>query len=240
MEREDELLAEEYLQYCTINTANDVLRERYLFGAELVGKYQFPQLPVFSASPEGCRTVEFNRAISEKNPRDCVCHFFIDDYSFDPRVWSNMERYIPILQNYKYVISPDYSIFDDSPLCVRIYQAYRVRASAYYLALHGVNVIPCVEFGGEETWDFAFDGLAEGTCVGLTTNGVSADESFADNARRGVAELCRRVHPSKIVVVGHDIGFDLPSETEICFLDNHMDKAREKMTRGKRRGKYST
>lgn len=62
--------------YQEINTINDVIRERYLYGSELDGKYGFPKLPTVNADLTGVKAVPFNLAQRELNPRNSVCHFF--------------------------------------------------------------------------------------------------------------------------------------------------------------------
>lgn len=61
--------------YDKINTANDVIRERYIYGAEIVGKYGFPQLPVCNPNLSGVKAVPFNLANKEREPKKAVCHF---------------------------------------------------------------------------------------------------------------------------------------------------------------------
>ncbi len=60
----------------TLNTRYDVLKERFIYHAELVGKYDFPQLPEVHAHPEGLRAVPFNLAKNEKRPKECILHHF--------------------------------------------------------------------------------------------------------------------------------------------------------------------
>lgn len=63
--------------YQEINTINDVIRERYLYGAELDGKYGFPKLSAVNADLTGVKAVPFNLAQRELNPRNSVCHFLL-------------------------------------------------------------------------------------------------------------------------------------------------------------------
>lgn len=105
--------------YQEINTINDVIRERYLYGSELDGKYGFPKLPTVNADLTGVKAVPFNLAQRELNPRNSVCHFFIDDHRFE-RLWNNPEKYFRILENFRYVCTPDFSFYDGMPLAMKI------------------------------------------------------------------------------------------------------------------------
>ena len=61
-----------------VNTKEDVLRERFIHNATLVGKYDFPQLPPIQVAADDLRPVPFSLAAKEKRPQDCICHFFQD------------------------------------------------------------------------------------------------------------------------------------------------------------------
>lgn len=52
--------------YNMICTENDVLRERFIAGAELTGRYGFPQLKLINADVTGLKSVPFHMAAKEK------------------------------------------------------------------------------------------------------------------------------------------------------------------------------
>lgn len=91
-----------------VNTKEDVLRERFIHNATLVGKYDFPQLPPIQVTADGLRPVPFSLAAKEKHPQDCICHFFQDDNKFE-RMWSNPGKYFDALENFRYIGGPDFS-----------------------------------------------------------------------------------------------------------------------------------
>ena len=144
--------------FIIVNTKEDVLRERYIAGAELVGKYDFPKLQSIRANLEDVEPVPFNLASKEKHPKNCVCHFFIDDVRFE-RLWNNPSKYMGILKNFKYVCGADFTFYDDMPLALQIWQVYRSRALSYCLSQAGLKIIPAVGWGSKETYDYCFDGL---------------------------------------------------------------------------------
>ena len=89
--------------------------ERRLFDG--VGEYGIPQIePV--AYEGGCDWIGFNYAKSTKDCEGKGVHFFLDDYQFC-RLWSNIDRYIPMLQRFRYVMSPDFSTYTDFPKACR-------------------------------------------------------------------------------------------------------------------------
>lgn len=59
--------------YKEIHLINDIMKEKYLYGSELVGKYGFPKLePCNIFLPD--ETVPFNMAKGERNPKKKICH----------------------------------------------------------------------------------------------------------------------------------------------------------------------
>ena len=88
-----------------------------------VGEYGIPKIsPVnFKGNTE---FIGFHQAARCKNRNGKSIHFFIDDYRFI-RIWSSPDRYIDMLTEFDYVMSPDFSTYTDFPKAVQIYNHYR-------------------------------------------------------------------------------------------------------------------
>ena len=142
--------------YTKIHTQKDVLRERYLYQSELT-PLGFPKLLPVHAALSGLNAVSFCEAVKEKNPKKALCHFFIDDARFEP-LWNQPQKYLPMLENFKYVCAPDFSFYDSMPKVMQLHQVYRSRALAWWLFMNGCNVIPTVGWGNTETFEFCFEG----------------------------------------------------------------------------------
>lgn len=95
--------------------------ERMVF--EGVGEYGIPTLePVdFGGDTE---FIPFNFAATSKDREKKSIHFFIDDYQFI-RLWNDPDRYIPMLRQFQYVFTPDFSLYTDFPKAVQIFNHYR-------------------------------------------------------------------------------------------------------------------
>lgn len=217
------------MTYDNINTTQDILKERYILGAELVGKYQFPQLPKVTGDVEGLEPVCFTEMKKCKHPRESLGHFFIDDEKFE-RVWNNAEKYVEMLSNFKFVCSPDFTCYGGMPLALRIYQTYKARALAFYLWNRGVNIIPTVGWNEPESWEWCFDGIPKNSIVAMSTNGIVGKESIK-NFATGYEEMIRRVQPYKIVCVGRPI--DVPGEIDIIYFDSYSMQMRKRLEHGK-------
>ena len=73
-----------------------------------VGAYDIPQLEPVQFDREACEFIPFSAAARCKDRAGKGVHFFIDDYRFT-RLWSAPDNYLPMLQEFKYVMTPDFS-----------------------------------------------------------------------------------------------------------------------------------
>ncbi len=211
--------------YDFIHTQNDVLRERYIAGAELVGKYQVPQLQPISARLDGLRPVPINLAGKEKNPRECVCHMFVDDNKFEG-VWKDPLKQIETLSYYAYVCPCDFSFYYTMPKSLQIYQIFRMRAIHHFLTCCGVKCLPVVTWSDKESYSFCFDGLPTESTLAVSTNGchtIRAREYY----KLGFAEMCERLKPTQILVVGAEIPVEC--DVPIVYMDGFSQQRKKRM-----------
>lgn len=211
--------------YDFIHTQNDVLRERYIAGAELVGKYQVPQLQPINARLDGLMPVPINLAGKEKNPRECVLHCFVDDVKFEG-IWKDPLKQIETLKYYSYFCPCDFSFYYTMPLAVQINQIYRMRAIHHFLTCCGVKCIPVVTWSDESSFDFCFDGLPKESTLAVSTNSchtIRAREYY----KRGFAEMCERLRPTQILVVGAEIPVEC--DVPIVYMDGFSQQRKKRM-----------
>ena len=83
-----------------------------------VGPYDIPEIRAVKFEP--CEFIGFNYAASAKERAEKGVHFFLDDYQFE-RVWNNAEKYLAMLSEFKYVMTPDFSTYTDYPKAIQIY-----------------------------------------------------------------------------------------------------------------------
>ena len=75
--------------------------------------------------------IGFNYAKTSKNKAVGI-HFFLDDYQFE-RVWNAPEKYLNVLMEYDCILSPDFSLYMDMTMPIKIWNTYRSRQiGAYY------------------------------------------------------------------------------------------------------------
>jgi hypothetical protein len=139
------------------------------------------------------RRVEFS-----KSRRAATIHFFLDDYKFD-EVWNQPEKQTRKLSQYVQLLSPDFSVYSDMPEPLQIYNTFRNRWCAAVWQAAGLIVIPTVTWGGENTFDFCFDGIEKGTIVAVSTVGTI---QFTHEFLLGFKNLCEIIDPRAVINYG--------------------------------------
>lgn len=166
---------------------------------EGVGRYNIPAIaPVLL---DKCDFIGFNQAKRCPNPGDLGVHFFLDDYQFF-RVWTGVELYMPMLENFKCVCTPDFSLFTDFPLAVQIYNHYRKHWLGRYWQEHGLTVIPSISWSDEKSLDWCFDGEPVGGAVAISSVGTQMDNESRYLFNLGYTEMMARLKPSTIFFHG--------------------------------------
>lgn len=172
--------------------------ERRIFPG--VGAFDIPEIKPVADFP-AVELVGFNFAKSCKNPGDKGVHFFLDDYQFN-RLWTMIDRYIPILKKFRCVLSPDFSMYTDFPKAIQIYNHYRKHWCAAYMQERGITVIPTISWSTPDSFEWCFDGEPIGGCVAVSSVGCLAYEKSKELFVDGYMEMVRRLHPEKIIFYG--------------------------------------
>ena len=128
-------------------------------------------------------------------------HFYTDDYNFH-RYWYEPDKYLPVAQSYKVVIAPDFSVYTDFPFAMNLYNTYRNAWLARYWQEHDVNVIPCVMWGDESSYEYCFDHWPKNTVVSCSSVGFSKSNEEKRLFLRGYNEMLKRLMPTKIIFYG--------------------------------------
>lgn len=163
--------------------------------------------------------IGFNYAKTSKE-KDVGIHFYLDDYQFE-RIWNNPEEYIDILKQYECILSPDFSLYMDMPMPMKIWNIYRSRLIGQYYQSQGIKVIPTLSWAEEETFEFCFEGIPKGSIVSISTIGVKKNKEALKIWRAGVDELIRRIEPSTILIYGGKLDYDY-GNIEVIYYENQV------------------
>ena len=173
--------------------------ERQIFDG--VGKYGIPQIEPVTYE-KGCEWIGFNYAKTCKEPEKKGVHFFLDDYQFN-RLWTDVDRYIPMLQKFRYVMSPDFSTYTDFPKAIQIYNHYRKHWVGAYLQEAGIQVIPTISWSTPDSFEWCFDGEPQGGVVAVSYLGVMNSKEKKELFLIGYKEMVRRICPDTIIFYGY-------------------------------------
>ena len=173
----------------------DVFKSRLVQGAYFSEVYEFPRIQRTKFAPK--RAIPFDKAVRATDYEQWV-HFYIHDYCFE-RIWNNPQQYLPMLKRFEGVITPDFSLYRELPLAMQIWNTYRNRAIAYWLQSNGVNIVPNVRWGDERTYAFAFEGIAQGGTVAVSTNGCIQKKLDRYYFQKGLARMVEVLRPDTIV-----------------------------------------
>lgn len=169
------------------------------------GEGQFG-IPIITgqAYEEPCGWVGFNYAagIPKEKREQLGIHFFLDDYQFQ-RFWNRPDYYLPLLKQFRYVLSPDFSLFCDFPKAIQIYNHYRKHWLGAYLQQNGVKVIPAISWSDTESFSWCFDGEPTQEAVCVSSVGTQLNSQSRKNFMAGYHEMLKRLHPREILFYGN-------------------------------------
>lgn len=193
------------------------------------GPCGMPQLDPVDAEPT--RLAAFSSRPREGDPAAGV-HFFLDDYRFEA-VWGDPLRYAGALSRFACVLTPDFSCYLDMPEPVQRWNVYRGRAVGRIWQDAGLAVVPTLTWGGPDTYEFAFEGIPEGSTVALSTVGLMNCPEGVELFKAGAEEAMRRLRPSLVVAHGRECSFDAMG-ARVAWHESETQARFERMRRERR------
>ena len=163
--------------------------------------------------------IGFNYAKTSENKK-CGIHFYVDDYQFE-RVWNKPEDYTDILFDYDCILSPDFSLYTDMPMPMKIWNVYRSRFIGNYYQSKGINVMPTLSWAEPETFKFCFEGIPEGSIVSVSTIGVKENKDALKIWRDGMRAAIDKIKPSTVLVYGGKLDFDY-GNIDVRYFNNKV------------------
>lgn len=204
------------------------LRTPRLYNLDLISRSDcdavadwLPSLQPVDAKPD--KLVGFNYALtSHADQRENGLHFFVDDYQFE-RVWRDPDRYLPVVQNFGTVLTPDFSLYTDMPVPMQIWNLYRSRAIGAWWQRMGITVVPTLQWSDDSTAMFCFEGLPIGGTVAVSTVGVRNSRQATKLWLSGFAQAVSACKPKRILFYGKPVdGFKAPEGVQIVYYENSV------------------
>lgn len=167
---------------------------------EGVGMYGIPEIRP-TQYEGGCEFIGFNYAARCENRAGKGIHFFLDDYQF-ARVWNSPDFYLGMLQDFEYVLTPDFSLFTDYPKALQLYNHYRKHWLGRYWQEKGIRVIPTICWSDESSFEWCFDGEPVNGVVAVSAIGSRRYDAARDYFMIGYREMLTRLEPTQVIFYG--------------------------------------
>ena len=169
------------------------------------GNWDIPVIPKFKSTKDDFNDlllIGFDRTrMEDKKYLNRMIHFFLYDYKFE-RVWKRPDFDLEKLKQYRAILSPDFSMYLEMNRTMQLYNTFRNRWCGAYWASKGMRVVPTVNWGNEDTFEFCFDGIEKGSTVAVSTYMASEHGNHSDQKEwfmKGYNEMLRRVEPEKVI-----------------------------------------
>lgn len=182
---------------------------------ETEGFYQMPVLQPCDYIPTDIKS--FNYMLSAR-VKDFGIHFYCDDYQFE-RIWNRPEFYIDKLKEFQCAFTPDFSLYMDMPMAMKIWNVYRSRLIGQMMQRAGIEVIPTVSWAEVDTFEFCFDGLPHNATLSISTIGVKENPESMKVWRTGMDAMIERLTPKTLLIYGGEVEYDY-GEIELFYYDN--------------------
>jgi len=170
----------------------------------MVGSFDMPFVYAQDVKLEDIQLIGFDKIRSDESSsgRTKTVHFFLDDYKFD-EVWKMPERELERLSQYSQLLSPDFSVYNDMPEPIKLFNTFKNRWCASFWQYNKQLVIPTISWGDEHTFNYCFDGIEEGCVVAVSTVG---NKNNQEKFMHGFEQMCKVIRPP--IVLNYGTQFD--------------------------------
>ena len=128
-----------------------------------------------------------------------------------------------MLRKFDCVLSPDFSLYLNMPMAVKIWNVYRSRAIGSFWQSQGLNVIPTLQWADPATYDFCFSGIGKGGMVAVSTLGTAKGRMSKYLWKAGMGEAIKKLRPHTIIIYGSPIPFNF-GDINVIYYENETIK----------------
>ena len=125
-------------------------------------------------------------------------HFFVDDWRFET-LYDKPERSFDTLSKYRFVLTPDYSLYSEMPMWRQIESIGKARWVGANWQRKGLTVVPTVSWARTRSFDFCFEGIERHCIVAV---GMIGCKSNRRAFMQGYNEMFRRIEPEAVICFG--------------------------------------
>ena len=166
---------------------------------ETEGRWGFPVIKKQEIDLENIELISYSDISlkDEKNINKGV-HFFVDDYRFES-LYDKPDRSLEALKKYKFVLTPDYSLYADMNPWRQIESVGKARWVGAKWQAEGMIVIPTVSWGLTRSFEFCFDGVQKNSIVAI---GMIGCKSNKNNFLKGYNQMLLKIEPEAVICLG--------------------------------------
>lgn len=164
-----------------------------------VGKYGMPLIKKQGIDLDKIELWNYTKTkLDDEENNHKTIHFFTYDWLFE-NVYEKPETTLEKLDQYYALLTPEYSLYWDMPKALQIYNTFKNRWCGAYWQKNGKIVIPTICCAGDESYDFCFDGIEQGSVVAVSTY---CREEYKKEFMKSYNKMLEIVKPSGIICYG--------------------------------------
>jgi len=174
----------------------ELLRKNY----SAMGKWDIPIIKKCEIDINHIDLIGVHNILKKDNSSNVLkaVHFFVDDNKINC-YFDKHENYLERLAQYKYLFTPDYSLYTDMPIAMQIYNTFRSRWCGAFWQDYGMSVIPTVNWSNEKSYEFCFEGLESDSVVAISTLGCLKQKSLF---LKGYNKMKKLINPRHVLCYG--------------------------------------
>lgn len=174
---------------------------------ELTEQYGIPKLDGIKLKnpPKTMELTAFNEAykVPSAERKKTHIHFFLGDYLFE-RTWSKLIQTAEFLEQYKLVLSPDFSLYTDMPKVLQLFNHYKKMYVSKFWQDMGIKVVPVACWSDELSFEFCFEGMPKNSLIAISSVGVMKNKENRHAFELGYAKMIETLEPKQILWYGKE------------------------------------
>ena len=176
--------------------------------ADFMGDLEVPIIRKQDLKNLPSRAIPYSKVKYEEITENDLLVFYEYDEEFRKFVSLPQDK-LEIIKDFKFVSTPDCSVYRDMPFWTQITNICVSRSLGVYLQDQGFNVIPNVRWGDERTYEsknddvpIAFAGIPKGSAVSIGTYGCSQSKEDKYHLENGLKNMINYIKPKTVIVYG--------------------------------------
>ena len=169
----------------------------------------FPTVRAVHASDIPEDFLDFNNMPYYENHVDNVFDFgirFYQDDSKEDKIWNNPQMWADRIARYRCAVSPDFSTYNEMPIIVKQFNAFKCLLIAQIIQDAGTPCIVDISDLAEESLRKCYDGVERGGIYSMSAKGGTVDSGMYDSRFAALDYCLENFNPEGIIVFG--LGLD--------------------------------